>query len=120
MLCVMIVFPQEVLSSKVASKGNSRDTEAGEGALESIESSKRPRVPPLLTGRGMRISEEHTQERIKGVLSCPWIAFGAIGRGRGEFPGIEAGDGGAWCHVDGTARMSCDHRGYSQWTRMHP
>jgi len=39
---------------------------------------------------------------MKSVLSCPWVAFCPVGGGCGELPGVEAGDGGARCHCDGS------------------
>jgi hypothetical protein len=38
----------------------------------------------------------------KSVLSRPWVAFGTVRGSCGELLGVEAGDGGAWCHCDET------------------
>lgn len=42
----------------------------------------------------------------KGILSCPWVALGAVCGGRSELLGVEAGDGGARCHCDGSMGVS--------------
>lgn len=84
-LCVVIVMSlvleEELLGNNISGKGNGRYAEAREGALETVEAGEGTGVSPLL-------------------ISRPGVAFCAVGRGGGELLGIEAGDGGAWCHCE--------------------
>ena len=43
---------------------------------------------------------------VKSVLSCPWVALGTVRRGSSKLLGVEAGDGGAWCHGEGAGIVS--------------
>jgi hypothetical protein len=45
---VVVVLEEELLGDTVAGKGNGRNAEAGEGALEAVEAGEGPCVAPLL------------------------------------------------------------------------
>ena len=48
---VMIILEEEVLVCAVAGERNGRDSETGEGALETVEAAEGAGIPPGLTGR---------------------------------------------------------------------
>lgn len=46
-IIVMLVIQEEIFKSAVESEGDRCDTQAGEGALETVISGERPRVSPF-------------------------------------------------------------------------
>jgi hypothetical protein len=95
----------ELLSSKICTESDGRDAEAGKRALEAVEAAEGACVSPLLTAWSEYTIYSTTMMR-ESVLSCPWIALGAVRGGCSELLGVKAGDGGAWCHCDGAGGVS--------------
>lgn len=89
---VVVVLQEEVLVCAVAGERNGRDAQAGEQALEAVDSAEGAGVAPGLTEVVSR--EFHTIRWVGIVLSSPGVSLGVdrVGRGRGlEFLDVEAG-----------------------------
>jgi hypothetical protein len=95
---VVVVLEEELLGDTVAGKGDGRNAEAGEGALEAVEAGEGPCVAPLLAARGEYVACVGAvvggggSGGQRNVLARPRVALCAVGRSGGELLGVEAGD----------------------------
>ena len=96
-LVVMAVlgFEEQLLGHQVDSKGDCRDAEPGEGALEAVPSCEGARVSPCLTVGALE-PELVDPKETRIILSCPWVSLCAPGS-CGSLLGVEAREGGALC-----------------------
>ena len=94
---VVTIVEEEVFVAAIRRKGYCRNAEAWKGAFESIESSERTRIPPLLSVN-LAVSCSRCCVRLANCLrSRPWILrWRWHARGLHEFADIEAGQVGSW------------------------
>lgn len=94
----MIILKEEVLVRTVSGKRNAGDTEAGEEALETVESAEGTGVSPDFTAgmldQGFSRKYGDRLEESEDILASPGVSLcvgGSGGRGRFEFVDVEAG-----------------------------